>query len=433
MPDRITSSELPAIALAASTKRAKEPAPKRRGGKRDGAGSKRKRSYGPLVSKIKGRLAALGLSDSVKNVTSVIRDIRVEDPDFYPGLSEGTLCKYYFRYRHRPEPVSMTAMTPLALAKEPPGRGHLMSLLQKWGSSPEQARELITRLIVVAGHRLEHLDELFDRMERRDTWDPGRKLKWIGEQADKMAANPMYWPVTGRSRTDISTDKVLAALISGPKSKEELMKITGLPENTVWNVTKLLKREGKIIAIAPGVWALPGAAPHVLAKDSILVALTAAGEEMSVDELVAAIPSKPRITISGAANSLAAEGKIVRIRPGVYTLPQPNIKRWVPLTHLTFQRLVDEPGHCIQRTALEKIIGRGLSTALHTLRRSGLVAPGAIGTRKATIKLTSAARRRVGRGAVIRDLRGAVIWSPHAREEKAHSRVGEQPRDHDNP
>jgi hypothetical protein len=38
------------------------------------------------------------------------------------------------------------------------------------------------------------LDELFERMRTRCSWNGARKIEWLEEQCEKLAANPFYWP-----------------------------------------------------------------------------------------------------------------------------------------------------------------------------------------------------------------------------------------------
>jgi hypothetical protein len=73
--------------------------------------------------------------------------------------------------------------------------GHPMLLLQRWGASPREAPELVARLIAVAGpHRVGSLDELLTHMDRHWRQSGARKIEWLQEQADRMAALPLYWP-----------------------------------------------------------------------------------------------------------------------------------------------------------------------------------------------------------------------------------------------
>jgi hypothetical protein len=70
------------------------------GGKRTGAGRRSKWRDGNLISVIKSALEAIGSPDTPKAVRSVIRDIRLRDPKFYPDVKEQTLGRTYFKFRH---------------------------------------------------------------------------------------------------------------------------------------------------------------------------------------------------------------------------------------------------------------------------------------------------------------------------------------------
>lgn len=184
-----------------------------------------------------------------------------------------------------------------------------MFMLQRWGASQEQGRALVSRLVAVAGHRLPHLDELFDRMDIRVRWDGKRRIAWLQEQAERMAADPVYWPVQKKQSAKTGVDTVLAALQSGPKTKAKLVGMTGKTEVAIASLTQSLCDAGWIVRLKPGVYALPaaGTETHVSATDAVLAALTTAGKSMTTAELCVAT-SKPRSAIDAAIFRLKKAG-----------------------------------------------------------------------------------------------------------------------------
>jgi hypothetical protein len=218
----------------------------RRGGRRAGAGRKGKWQDGHLVSVIKDGLQAMGSNDSPKAVRALIRDIRHFIPDFYPHVKEDTLCRKYFKYRHLPTPIptpvaskQSTVPQPAEMAADEPivdarTRERWVFLLLKWAKEPkrhpvgmsiEQAHELINRLITVAAPWRAHLDELFIHMERRLHWNGRQKIEWVQKALDRLAANPLDWPIspTRRGRPDINAGLVLGVLSKGPATKAEIL------------------------------------------------------------------------------------------------------------------------------------------------------------------------------------------------------------------
>src|SRR5262249_36638049 len=155
-------------------------------------------------------------------------------------------------------------------ATEPPAGPETLAL-QRWGASPEAARDVVSRLVEIAGSRLPNLDRLFDHMEQRRRWDGKRKVKWLCEQAEKMASDPVYWPASKKSRPTTGTDMILDALKNGPRTKDELIQTTGKTATAIVSVTQSMAKAGEIMRVRPGVFALPtsDAVAHVGGSEAV--------------------------------------------------------------------------------------------------------------------------------------------------------------------
>jgi hypothetical protein len=314
----------------------------RRGGKRAGAGRKGKWSDGHLVSVIKDGLQAIGSNDSPKAVRALIKDIRHSMPDFYSHAKEDTLRRQYFKYRHRPTSVptpvaSKRSTFPQAAeraADEPiidaGTRERWISLLLKWGKEPklhpigmsvEQAHELINSLIAVGALCRAYLDQLFVHMERRLHCNGKQRIEWIQKARDRLAANPIDWPVppTRRGQPNISAGLVLDALSKGPATNPEVVARTRLKRSTVQNLLISLFRAEQIVRVGFGRYALPaeGLAGHVSTRAAILDALS--GGPASPAELRART-GKSGNEIAGGVHRLKEAEKIILTKRGVYSL-----------------------------------------------------------------------------------------------------------------
>jgi biotin operon repressor len=158
-------------------------------------------------------------------------------------------------------------------------------------------------------------------MEQRRRWDGKRKVKWLREQAEKMASDPVYWPASKKSRPNIGTDMILDALKNGPRTKDELIRITGKTATAIASVTQSMAKAGEIMRARPGVFALPtaDAVAHIGGSEAVVAALTTAGRAMSTRELVAAT-GKPRSAVDAALHRLRESGAVVTIRRGLFAL-----------------------------------------------------------------------------------------------------------------
>jgi hypothetical protein len=329
----------------------------------------------------------------------------------YPTTEHGAVLAAYQRGKKlskRPAVADETTAVVLT--------GPYVSKLQRWGQSPEKAKELVEGVVeVTRPHSGAFLDDLFSRNRR---WDPGSRVRWMWGVLAERRKNPTHWPKK-QHRPD-KTAEAISAIMRRDGGSAYIMPLAqelGLSRNTIEGVLQSMCANEETYRSGNGRYTLAGheAPSYVPAKDAVFNVVNAAGgREVSFEELVRANPDKPPITIRGAANSLVVDRKIIRTRPGSYALPQPSTTSWVPISHRIFQTLLDAPGHGMRRLQLESIVGGGVSTALETLRRSGLIEPAVIGSKKA-IKLSKAALRKVGRGEIIRDLRRAVIWAPPVR------------------
>jgi hypothetical protein len=199
--------------------------------------------------------------------------------------------------------------------------GRWMVLLQTWKAAPQQARDLADHLVAVAGHRRAHLDQLFDRMEKRIRWDGKRRIMWLRQQADKLATDPAYWPSSKKSRPDLGTKEILAALQSGSRTKDALIEVTGKTAAAIASITQSMCASGEIVRLKPGVYALPspGAVGHVSGSDAVFGVLKAAGREMTTAEIVTAV-GKPRTAVDAALFRLRESGTVITVRRGVFAL-----------------------------------------------------------------------------------------------------------------
>ena len=199
--------------------------------------------------------------------------------------------------------------------------GRQMFDLQRWGASQEHGRDLVARLVAVAGPRLPHLDQLFERMRLRVRWDGKRRIAWIAEQAERMASDPVYWPIAKKQSAATGVDAIMAALQGGPRTKAQLVKALAKSEPAIASLTQSLCDAGWIVRVRPGVYALPavGAAAHVPASEAVLSALAAAGKPMTTAELCAAT-GKQRNAVDTALVRLKKLGTIVSVGRGLVAL-----------------------------------------------------------------------------------------------------------------
>jgi hypothetical protein len=242
------------------------------------------------------------------------------------GVSSWSLCKkLYYRYRKSSQDSARRSV--LESGAAPTGRQ--MFLLQKWGASPGDAFDLINQLQSAAGsQRAVHIDQLFNRMENCREWDGGRRVAWLEHQARKMASNPVFWPPARARRAITGTDLVIKALRearSNRATKAELVRKTGKSANAIAALTPIMVRNGDIVRLAPGVYALPkpSASQNLWrpAQEALMEALAAApGNAATIAELIVRT-SRGRSALDAAIYRLIEAGRIVRVRRGVFALP----------------------------------------------------------------------------------------------------------------
>jgi len=252
-----------------------------------------------------------------KAVINVAVELKKQNPAYE---TETSLQRAYYHAASFPPPLSVL-------------EDRLMSLLQKWGVPPEEARGLVTRALAVAtaAQKPFYVGQLFDWIARRG-WDRGRKANRVRSAVDEMEAN--RWPLMqGSDRTGEmikaalnkpgSVAEVAAAtklnpitvqnylsnmadngeikhvgfgryaslaeglscyvrpgklvwnvLVSGPATPAQIRAHTGLSEAQVAAALHWLSKRKKIERTYYGEWAAAGTAtPHVFAKDAILKAL----------------------------------------------------------------------------------------------------------------------------------------------------------------
>jgi hypothetical protein len=191
-------------------------------------------------------------------------------------------------------------------------------LLQKYGSSRDEARDLVNLLIAkaIAVQRLAYLGELFDYVRRRRTWNRGRKVAWLQRAAEEMDHR---WPIM-REGSDKSVRMILDALRRGPMTTKEIVAVTGLNTITVHNLLISMCHDGDIIRVGFGRYALPsaGLARYVLPGQAVLEMLA---EGPATPSEIRARLGLGKGQTAGVLHTLKKRGKVVLRKYGVYALP----------------------------------------------------------------------------------------------------------------
>ncbi len=204
-------------------------------------------------------------------------------------------------------------------AVDAPARDRWQSLLQKYGLSHDEACDLVNLLITKAGavHRLAYLGQLFDYVRRR-TWSRGRKVAWLRREADEMEHR---WPVI-RKGPGKTARAILDAVRDGCTTKKEIVAVTGLGASNVSVVVIALCREGDLVRIGRGHYALPkeGLPRYVPIAEVILKALAEIGRPATIPEIQARAGLRENQGHS-TLHLLKKRGKVIMIKPGVYALP----------------------------------------------------------------------------------------------------------------
>ena len=252
------------------------------------------------------------------------------------SVSSWSLCrKLYYRYKKLVDPNQPPPPSELPVAAPPAGRQ--MFLLQKWGASSAEARDLVARLHSAAGSlRAAHVDRLFNRMESRREWDGRRRIAWLKHQARKMASDPVYWPASRPPRDITGADLVIKVLREEPgnrATKATLIRKTGKSPNSIATLTAVLVRDGDILRLKPGLYALPqaGATQNLWrpAREEILSALAAApSNKATIAELIG-ITGRKRNTLYTATCRLVDARRLICVQRGVFALPPPAQKKFI--------------------------------------------------------------------------------------------------------
>jgi hypothetical protein len=207
------------------------------------------------------------------------------------------------------------------ISEPPPPGGRWKMLVQLWNI--EKARDLVDRLIAAAGpHRMAGLDQQFEKMRTRCSWSGARKIEWLEELCENLAANPYYWPADRPDRTAAGRQRHNKAITviernGGQITRQKLLRHVGrgtiesmiatreiVPIGMVWGKS----RAGKVRQVLYG---LPGAQVHFSTSHKIVRALAVALNHcIELDELTVAV-DRSNTEIKAAIKRLSARGIIV--------------------------------------------------------------------------------------------------------------------------
>jgi hypothetical protein len=194
-----------------------------------------------------------------------------------------------------------------------------MSMAQKWGMSPENARELVDRLITLYG--LPVLGRLFDYVSRRRVYPRPRKVKWLQHTADEKERNPDYWPFWRKEPPDTNAERIKTVLRRAPRAANSYIAAeTGMKLRTVETLLYSMRQTDEVISAGFG--------KHVLPAAGIVSYVPPSTATMKVLEDGSATPAEicartgmSKSQIAGALHWLWKHEKIVRIRPNLWGLP----------------------------------------------------------------------------------------------------------------
>jgi hypothetical protein len=259
-----------------------------------------------LVLRVDARLQACGLTrDDRKAVKRAVAETQLAHQEYKRVAFETLRGAYYV----------CVALPALPMSDE----DRWTSIVLGWGKptkrrpacmSAKEAREIVNRLIEVGGSRWRsYLDQLFVHMEHRIHWNGRRKIKWLREVIDRLAAKPLDWPipVSRRGRPD-----VLAAMIEDYVNNARrahksdivaLLAPLGTSADTAQTTLSAMVRAGRITRLDIGVYGPcdQGARAHVPAHQAIA-------------NMVAAGPATfPDLTKTGHSKS-AIRGGILRLK-----------------------------------------------------------------------------------------------------------------------
>jgi hypothetical protein len=219
-----------------------------------------------------------------------------------------------------PQSAKVSAKQPTIDAQS---RNRWMSLLQKWGIPPEEARGLVTRLIAMAtdAQKRSYVGQLFDYVDRRRTWNRKRKADFVRRRVDEMEANPLRWPLL-QEGSDRRVKAILAVLNNGPATITEVVHATGLNAITVQNYLHCMCSDDEVMRVGFGRYALPTEtlvlARHVPPAKTILNTL-ARGSATQAE--IRARTGLSKAQVAGCLHVLKKRGKVVLTDYGKYALP----------------------------------------------------------------------------------------------------------------
>jgi hypothetical protein len=242
-----------------------------------------------------------------------------------------------------------------------------MSLLQKWGIPPEEARGLVIRLIAMAtdAQKRSYVGQLFAYVDARRTWTRKRKANFVRRAVNKMEANPLRWPPL-QEGSDRSVKAILAVLNKGPATKAEIVVATGLNAITVQNYLICMCSDGEIMRVGFGRYALPTEslvlARRVPPAEAILNAL-ANGSVTPAEIRVRTGLSKAQV--AGSLHVLKKRRKVVLTDYGKYALPG------TATPHVYTKDAIDEALQSGSKTVPEfmKLTGKNRGEIWAALRR----------------------------------------------------------------
>jgi hypothetical protein len=308
-------------------------------------------------------------------VKRVIAELRDNDPAYKSWTLEALRRAYYYAERLPP---------PLATDED-----RWMSLLIQWGKeskrnpvliSGKQAREIVNRLIAATPHRRAHLDQLFVHMECRIHWNGRQKIEWLRSVTARLEANPLYWPIpiSRRGRPDVTAGMIERHLANAPGKrahKRDIVAALRIPRTTGQTTLCSMKRAGRIVRVANGVYALPteGISNYVPGRKAIVDVLGAGGSYTN-----AQLRDRTGLTegaIHAAIHRLGKQDKIIRVKRGKYAL------QGTAVPHVYTKDAINEVLQSGSKTVRELMTATGKNRgeiwqALHRLKAKGLIIGG---------------------------------------------------------
>lgn len=200
------------------------------------------------------------------SLDDVIRTLRTRSS--WKKWSQETLCRKYreARRHHGDSPAPPQLPLPSGVTRADFDRQ--LFLLRKWGRlarpplAPEDAPHFLASLYVSAGGHHRPIGRMLEMISKRYGIVDHEKIEWLRIQDRKMAADPQYYP---RSRPEIinraNLDLVVKVVREAPGSTADIahiMRKTRKSRDSVVNLTRRLCAEGELVRIAPGMFTLLG-------------------------------------------------------------------------------------------------------------------------------------------------------------------------------